>query len=92
MKLEWLTRAKKRTTPTSEVSAWDSRCGRYRVEVHRSTLACERGGTKKRKKRKETWYGLVSIGDGKFEPVDSRNRQYTARSTAEAACEKHAGG
>ena len=89
MKLEWLKRAKKRTTATAEVFAYDSVCKRYRVEVHKSVLACERGGRGKRKKRKETWYALACVGPARFDPVDSRQRRYASRLSAANACARH---
>jgi hypothetical protein len=90
--LEWLQRAKNRTTSTSEVSAWDSRCGQYRVEVHRSTLKCEQRAKGKRKKRKEKWYPLVKEGE-RFEFIRPHTDAWVkTRKTAEEVCEKHAAG
>jgi len=58
MILEWLKRAKKHTTLTGEVSSWDSRCGKYRVEEHKS-----RYEKNKRKGAKRTYYAQVRVGD-----------------------------
>jgi hypothetical protein len=83
--LEWLKRGKKRTTVTAEVTAWDSRCGRYRVEVHKSFY--ERVG--KRKRRRESWYALVKI-DNTCEIVGLVSRKPANRKAAEARCQDHA--
>jgi len=90
--LEWLKRAKKRSTAASEVSAYDSRCGRYRVEVHVSTLECDRG---KRGKRKQRWYALVKDGDGwtlTASARDVRTHSLKTRAAAERECDRHAAG
>jgi len=85
-KIEWLKRGKKRTTATGEAIAYDSRCGRYRVEAHTSGLACERG---KRGQRRKRWCALLAVA-GHWAFIDSRQRWTTNRNVAERMCEKHA--
>jgi len=84
--LNWL-RGKRRTTATANVLAYDSRCGRYRVEVHTSMLECERG---KRGARRKRWYPLVKIND-RFEFVLPHVRPWkSTRAAAERSCNNHA--
>ena len=97
--LEWMKRAKKRTTTTAEVWSYDSRCGEFRIECHKSTLACEQHGAvdakgKRRKKRKEVWFAYYTqkgIKSGKvFQFVDPNKSRYQTRNAAEKACEEYA--
>jgi len=92
--IDWLKRAKKRPTAVAEVWAYDSRCGRYRVECHKSTLACEQRGAPtakggKRKTRKQTWFAMLREQDC-WVHVDPNKRTFTTRNAAERMCEAHA--
>jgi len=79
-------RAKKRTTATSEVSMFDSKCKNYRVEAHRSNYEfVGRHG-----KRKVTWYAFARNGESWVPLTEDGKLPADSQRAAEQRCEAHA--